>query len=88
MLFGRQLRSSLIMLCVGFILICASTSLAQEGGVGIRAGVSISPQQFHFGGHFETGPLLDRLSFRPNLEVGIGSDVTAVRRRIQEGPPP
>jgi len=52
--------------------------MAQEGGFGIRAGVSISPEQFHFGGHFETGPLLDRLSFRPNFEVGIGSDVTAV----------
>jgi hypothetical protein len=44
-------------------------------GPGVRAGVSIDPDQFYFGGHYETSPLVDRLHFRPNIEVGLGDDV-------------
>ncbi len=28
--------------------------------------------------HYETPPLIDRLYFRPNLEVGLGDDLTHV----------
>jgi hypothetical protein len=73
-----RIQTTVILLCTGFILISSSISLAKEGGPGIRAGISINPEQFHFGGHFETEPLIDRLSFRPNFEVGTGSDLTAV----------
>ncbi len=51
----------------------ASSSAAQEH-VGVRVGVSGDPDQFFFGGHLETAPLLDRLVFRPNAEIGVGSD--------------
>jgi hypothetical protein len=44
----------------------------------VRAGVSVDPDQFYFGGHYETNALADRLRFKPNLEVGIGDDVTLV----------
>ena len=40
--------------------------------------MSVDPDQFYFGGHYETGELIDRLYFRPNLEVGVGDDVTTV----------
>lgn len=43
---------------------------------GLRAGVSLDPDQFYVGGHIETGPLVERLVFRPNVEVGFGDDVT------------
>ena len=43
---------------------------------GLRAGVSIDPDQFYVGGHLETDPLVERLVFRPNVEVGFGDDVT------------
>jgi hypothetical protein len=49
---------------------------AQEPGV--RAGVSVDPDQFYFGGHIETAPLVDRLRFRPNVEIGIGDDITVI----------
>lgn len=45
---------------------------------GIRAGVSADPSQFHFGGHVETDPLVDRLTFRPNIEAGVGDDLTVI----------
>ena len=54
---------------------------AQE--VGVRAGVSVNPDQFYFGGHAETAPLVGNLRFRPNLEVGIGDDTTLVAVNIE-----
>lgn len=45
---------------------------------GVRAGVSAEPDQFYFGGHFETRPLVENLHFRPNVEIGIGNDLTLV----------
>jgi hypothetical protein len=56
-------------------LLMVGTASAQ---IGIRGGISIDPDQAYFGGHYETPPLIDRLYFRPNLEVGLGDDVTHV----------
>ena len=50
---------------------------AAAQGPGVRGGVSIDPDQVYFGGHYETDALVDRLHFKPNLEVGIGDDVVA-----------
>ena len=41
---------------------------------GVRMGVSNSPGQIYFGGHVETAPLMENLSFRPNVELGVGND--------------
>ena len=60
----------------------ANSSAAQEH-VGIRAGVSGNPDQFVLGGHIETSPLLDRLVFRPNAEVGIGSDLVLIAFNLE-----
>jgi hypothetical protein len=51
---------------------------AQGGGVGVRAGVSADPDQFVIGMHYETAPIVDRLRFRPNIEIGFGDDVTLI----------
>jgi hypothetical protein len=51
---------------------------AQQEGVGLRAGVSADPDQFVLGLHYDTGAIVDRLSFRPNAEVGFGDNVTLV----------
>lgn len=52
------------------------TAAAQ--GPGVRGGVSIDPDQFYFGGHYETDELIDRVHFRPNVEAGLGNDLTLV----------
>ena len=49
-----------------------------QRGACIRAGISVDPDQFFVGGHYETGPLVDRLHFKPNIEVGFGDDITLV----------
>jgi hypothetical protein len=43
---------------------------------GLRGGVSVDPDQVYIGGHIETEPLVERLVFRPNVEVGFGDDIT------------
>ena len=58
---------SVVILTLAFV----HSSAAQEH-VGIRVGVSGDPDQFVFGGHIETAPLMDRLVFRPNAEIGLG----------------
>lgn len=51
--------------------------------VGVRAGFSADPEQFHFGGHIETRPLLERLTFRPNAEIGVGDNVTVFTANLE-----
>jgi hypothetical protein len=55
-------------------LAAAAPAAAQD--VGLRAGVSADPDQFYVGIHTELGPTAERLYFRPNLELGVGDEVT------------
>lgn len=66
---------------LGVVLFSSTPALAQDGG--IRGGISVDPDQFYFGGHLETSPLVDRLYFRPNLEVGIGDDLTLIAANME-----
>lgn len=57
---------------------------AQEGtAVGGQVGVSASPDQFYLGVHYDTGFLVDRLSFRPNLDLGFGDSQTLVAANFE-----
>jgi hypothetical protein len=58
-------------------LLLGATPLSAQT-YGARVGVSASPDQFYFGGHVETPPVVDRLRFRPNIEIGLGDNVTVV----------
>lgn len=59
-----------------------ATPLAAQS-VGVKAGASVDPDQFYFGGQVETAPLVDRLRFRPNVEIGVGNDLTLVALNIE-----
>ncbi len=74
----RLLRSfSLLVTAVLMGFFFAGSANAQEG-VGIRAGVSAKPEQFYFGGHAAFGPVVDKLWFRPNIEIGVGNSITLI----------
>jgi hypothetical protein len=62
-------------------LLVAAPAAAQTAGV--QAGVSLDPDQFYFGGHVQTAPLVDRLRFRPSAEIGLGNDVTLVGLNLE-----
>ena len=71
-----------LVLTVATLVMLATPAIAQSRA-GVRAGVSGDPDQFFFGGHVETRPLVDRLTFRPNAEIGIGDDVTLIALNLE-----
>ena len=74
-------RPLLFATLVAGLMLVATPAFAQSFGV--RAGASANPDQFFFGGHYETRPLMEHLTFRPNIEVGFGDDVTLVAFNIE-----
>jgi len=64
------------------ICIACGGAMAQTG-FGLRAGATADPNQFHFGAHYVSEPLAWDLLFRPNLEIGFGSDTTAVAANLE-----
>jgi hypothetical protein len=67
-----------------FLAITALSAMpAQAQDAGIRGGLSLDPDQFYFGGHIETSPLINRLHFRPNVEVGIGEDLMLIAANME-----
>jgi hypothetical protein len=47
-------------------------------GWGPRLGVTVDPDQFHFGGHLDLGYFAEHIRFQPNLEIGFGDNLTLV----------
>lgn len=77
-------RSSFLAAAVFALLLLGLPSLAAaQGDAGVRAGVSADPDQFYLGAHFDTGYVVEHLSFRPNLEVGLGDDTTTVAANFE-----
>lgn len=66
---------------LALVLFMAGPALAQ--GPGVRAGVSVDPDQVYVGGHYETSALIDRLHFRPNAELGLGDDLTTTSLNME-----
>ncbi len=66
---------------LGLVVFSSTPVLAQDPG--IRGGISVEPDQFYFGGHLETSPLVDRLYFRPNVEVGFGDNLTLIAANME-----
>lgn len=66
---------------LGLVFFSATPAAAQDPGV--RGGISIDPDQFYFGGHLETAPLIDRVYFRPNVEIGFGDDLTLLAANME-----
>lgn len=67
-----------IVASLGLLLSVLMAAPAAAQTMGVRAGVSLDPDQFYFGGHVETDPLVDRVRFRPNAEIGLGDDLTVI----------
>jgi len=44
-------------------------------GWGPRVGLSLNPDQVHFGAHIDFGNFAKHIRFQPNLELGFGDDL-------------
>lgn len=75
------LRNWAALFVVMFVALWASPAEAQSFGV--RAGASAEPDQFYFGVHADTPPIVERLSFRPNVELGVGDDTTLLAVNLE-----
>nr|MBN2278797.1 hypothetical protein [candidate division Zixibacteria bacterium] len=75
--------SKIIFSSLLFILLCGLTATAGQRsagfhGIGPRVGLTMNPDQVHFGGHIDFGDLAPNLMMLANLEIGIGDDLTMV----------
>jgi hypothetical protein len=77
---SRRIACAVVVACAA---LAGLASPARAQGPGVRAGVSVDPDQFYVGGHFETDELIDQLYLRPNLEVGFGDDLTTLAVNIE-----
>ena len=73
---NRRSTSLAVFVAAITLVVVPSPALAQ--GPGLRGGVSVDPDQFYLGGHYETSALVSRLHFKPNLEAGFGDDLTLI----------
>jgi hypothetical protein len=69
-----------IVVSLSLVVLAAAVwpTVASAQDLGVRAGASVDPDQFYFGGHYESRPLVEQLYFRPNVELGVGDDVTTL----------
>ncbi len=76
----RRIRASLwvFLAYLGLFTVATTPAQAQQVRAGVQGGVSLDPDQGFIGGHVETSPLVDRVRFRPGLDIGFGDDLTLV----------
>lgn len=68
---------------LAIILLLSATAFANKRsagfhGIGPRLGFTMNPDQFHFGGHIDFGDISNNLMMLPNLEIGIGDNLTTI----------
>lgn len=57
-------------------VLCLVASAASAVGFGLRGGYTLSPDQFHIGGHYDVGIIFEPMRLVPNVEVGFGDNLT------------
>jgi hypothetical protein len=75
-MYASSFRRVLLTTCAFTALLFLAARPAAAQSFGPRVGVSVDPDQFVFGGHYETKPLVEHITFRPNIEIGVGNDLT------------
>ena len=76
----KKLRTILIAVVMGVALVPALALAGPDTDVGFRGwgprvGLSINPDQVHFGGHLDFGQFAKHVRFQPNVELGFGDNV-------------
>ena len=69
----------------GSIALARPDSDAGFRGWGPRVGLSLNPDQIHFGAHLDCGHFARHIRLQPNLELGFGDDVKLFTANIAVG---
>jgi hypothetical protein len=76
------MRRTSLLLCLTMLAAAPVWAMAYDSvgyrGWGPRLGVTVGPDQFHFGAHLDLGYFAQHFRLQPNIEVGVGSDQTVV----------
>ena len=72
------MRKILIPLVSGVALMLPAFASAEFQGWGPRAGLTVNPDQFHFGAHADLGSIGNHVRLQPSLELGLGEEMTLV----------
>lgn len=75
--------NKLIIISMIIVSLCGLTALAGQRpagfhGIGPRVGLTFNPDQVHFGGHIDFGDVAENLMMMPNIEIGIGDNLTTI----------
>jgi hypothetical protein len=74
-------------LSLGFCIVVFGALSCQPAlcsvGVGPRLGATIDPDQVHFGGHLALGEFYPGWMFQPNLEIGVGDNLTVAALNLE-----
>ena len=79
----RQDEDTRMILIAAALAVALGPALALAGpdtdvgfrGWGPRVGLSLNPDQVHFGAHLDFGNFARHVRFQPNVELGFGDDV-------------
>ena len=74
----KTFLASLTLVTVSFLSAQVDARSNGVRGIGPRLGVASDPDQFRFGGHLDLGDIAPNLVIMPNVEFGIGDDVTTI----------
>lgn len=66
-----------------FILALSYQPALCSVGVGPRFGLTVDPDQVHFGGHVALAELYPGWMFQPNLEIGLGDHMTVAALNLE-----
>lgn len=70
------------------LLLGAGSVSAQQRGLGFRGwgprlGLTVDPDQVHFGVHADFGDFTQRFRFQPNIEMGVGDGYTTAAFNLE-----
>lgn len=70
------MKRVMLSIAAAALIALAHAGTTSAAGWGPRLGLTVDPDQVHFGAHVDAGYLADQLRFQPNFEMGIGNDMT------------
>jgi len=68
----------IVVLALSLALLAGSAQATENIPMGVRAGFTGGPDQFHLGAHAYTGELFTGIDLTPNVEIGFGSGFTLI----------
>jgi len=72
------LMKKIVIVALSLSLFVGAAGASENIPIGVRAGFTGSPDQFHFGAHAFTGELFTGVDLTPNVEIGLGSGFTTI----------